>query len=315
MGSEERLSYTHFAIETLADGVYAVITRGSHGANAAIVDLGDRTLIMDTTLTIRAAQELRDAAEALTGRPATYVINSHVHSDHILGNVVFADQAVLIASTTTRADIADRGVDNIKRWRNQITSQRDAIEQQLAEAVDTAARTELESELQAYDRFLDGMAQPEDLRVPTLAYDHSLAFHGSKRTAHMITFGGAHSPCDATLWLPAEQILFIADLVIPSDLVLYHGTPENWMGILDQAEALGARLLVPGHGGVTPAAEGYAWARQYLSHLFRLTDEAVAAGETAEYADRMVVPDGYVVPVFRNNMRFLIARRLELQAP
>jgi hypothetical protein len=64
----------HFTLSEVAPGVWAALA-GDTGAsicNTAIVDLGDRTLIFDAFQTIRAAEDLRAAAEALTGRSAAF---------------------------------------------------------------------------------------------------------------------------------------------------------------------------------------------------------------------------------------------------
>jgi cyclase len=84
----------------LADGVYAAIhiDGGAAIGNAGIVDLGDRTLIYDTFLTPQAAEDLRIAAEALTGRPIDAVLNSHWHNDHIWGNQVFSANTEIIST-------------------------------------------------------------------------------------------------------------------------------------------------------------------------------------------------------------------------
>jgi glyoxylase-like metal-dependent hydrolase (beta-lactamase superfamily II) len=82
----------HFRLEQLLDGVYAAIgiPGSGSGSNAGIIDLGDRTLVFDTFLTPQAGDDLRAAAEHLTGRPVAAVINSHWHADHIHGNQAFA---------------------------------------------------------------------------------------------------------------------------------------------------------------------------------------------------------------------------------
>src|SRR5437763_1296842 len=69
----------HFTYHELADGVWAaiVISTGLAASNSGIVDLGDRTLIFDTTLSPASGAELRTVAESVTGRPVTYVLNSH----------------------------------------------------------------------------------------------------------------------------------------------------------------------------------------------------------------------------------------------
>ena len=81
----------HFTYHELAEGVWAaiVIPTGLAASNSGIVDLGDRTLVFDTTLSPASAADLRSAAEHLTGRHVAYVLNSHFHHDHVFGNAIF----------------------------------------------------------------------------------------------------------------------------------------------------------------------------------------------------------------------------------
>lgn len=298
--------YRHFTLEPLADGVWAALA----DVNAGIVDLGDRTIIFDTFAELGSARELREAAETLTGRPATYVINSHYHADHVHGNIVFADHAILVASRGTRDAMVAEGVGAMGRMKDQVMAGFADVRQQLAAATEEQERVRIQAVVQEYEEFLADYPTPGDLRFPALTFEQRLTFHGSRRTAELITFGGAHSPSDAVLWLPAEQILFVGDLVIPGgDLIMSLGRPENWLPMLDELEALGARTLVPGHLKVVPAAEGYPWARQYLTQMFRWADAAVAEGETPDAADGHPVPDGSLEYWFRQNLRFLIAQR------
>src|SRR5689334_1098206 len=97
----------HFHLEQLAEGVYAALSIGGTGSmsNAGIIDLGETTLIFDTFATPQAAQNLRSAAEQLLGHPITYVVNSHIHGDHWLGNQIFFPDADIITTGKTRADL------------------------------------------------------------------------------------------------------------------------------------------------------------------------------------------------------------------
>ncbi|MGH2486968.1 MAG: MBL fold metallo-hydrolase, partial [Ktedonobacterales bacterium] len=69
--------------------------------NAGIIDLGGVTLVFDTMMTFAAARDLRAAAERLTGRAPRYVVNSHFHLDHTMGNAVFSDAVIIATSATT----------------------------------------------------------------------------------------------------------------------------------------------------------------------------------------------------------------------
>lgn len=105
----------HFRLQQLAAGVYAAIhiDGGAAIGNAGIVDLGDRTLIFDTFFTPQAGDDLRSAAEALTGRPIDAVINSHYHNDHIWGNQAFSSDTDIISTVEThRLIVATRGHDD-----------------------------------------------------------------------------------------------------------------------------------------------------------------------------------------------------------
>ena len=97
----------HFDLHQLANGVYAAIATpgGAAYSNAGIVDLGDQTLIFDTFETPQAAADLRAAAEALTGHPATGVIISYAHADHWCGNRVFDPRTPIISSHGIREEM------------------------------------------------------------------------------------------------------------------------------------------------------------------------------------------------------------------
>jgi cyclase len=296
-------TYHHFSLQQLTDGVWAALA----GVNAGIIDLGEQTLIFDTTSLPVSAREMKEAAEALTGRPATYVINSHVHPDHIQGNIAFADHATIVSSSRTRQAIAETGAEGLESMRGNMKEQEEAVREQLVAASDQAERTKLEGILAEYAEFFAEYPTPADLRLPTLTFEQQLIFHGSKRTAHLLTFGGAHSPCDAVLWLPEDGILFVGDLVIPGgNLIFTLGQPENWLPILDKLEALGARTLVPGHGEPVAAAEGYAWGRTYLADIYR---RAKALRTTGESIETLAPPEGVGEYWYRKNMRFLIEQR------
>jgi cyclase len=109
MASSNKLPVSsYFRLQQLAAGVYFALETPTHGAgaNAGIIDLGDRLLLFDTFAAVEAAAELRAAAEALAGRPVTTVINSHAHVAHTQGNSLFAANVDIVSTHQTRQLLA-----------------------------------------------------------------------------------------------------------------------------------------------------------------------------------------------------------------
>ncbi len=115
----------HFQLEMLASGVYAAIAsdQGEAISNAGIVDLGDRVLVFDTFLTPDAGRDLRRAAEQITHRPVTFVINSHYHNDHIRGNQAFPEQVEIVTTKETDCLIKTKGREELA-WDKENAPQR-----------------------------------------------------------------------------------------------------------------------------------------------------------------------------------------------
>jgi glyoxylase-like metal-dependent hydrolase (beta-lactamase superfamily II) len=296
--AESVREYETFTLQTLAPGVHAVIGSWQTGsvANSGIVDLGDRTLVFDTFMTVPAARELQQAALELTGRPATWVINSHPHPDHIHGNIVFGDEATIIATSATREDLLKTGHRWLEDTRSDMLKGLEAAKGQPMAAM--------------FQRILDGLPSADQLRFPTVAFDKRLSLHGTARRAELITFGGGHSPSDMLMWLPDERILFTADVVVSGGHpLLVHGDAKGWLQILDEINGLGAEIIVPGHG-LVQGADATAMVRQYITDLLGLAERAVRNGITPEEVE---MPEAYqqmaVAHLFIQNLAFLMGQR------
>ena len=300
----------HFTLERIADGVYAALATPGAGAlgNAGIVDLGDRTLVFDTFLTPQAAQDLRTAAEALTGRPACYVANSHYHADHVAGNQVFVPEAQVIATPRMRELIAEKNAALIAELRAHGAEYIAAAEARIRAESDRARRRALEIGL-AGDREFISVADTIRITLPDVTFDERLVLHGSARTAELVTFGAGHTESDVVLYLPAERIAFVGDLgFFHSHAWAGDGSPADWERAVPRVLALGAEILVPGHGPVgTPAdLEGVG---RYVGEIARLAQDAAARGVSPE---DVPVPEAYRewdgVDMFAQNLKALGTR-------
>lgn len=303
----------HFRIEQVGEGVWAAIHRPGGWAvgNAGIVDLGDVTLVFDATITPEAGADLRQAAVALTGRAPDYVALSHYHNDHVRGAQSFPD-AVLVSSAATRSSIGTLG-------RDELASDLEHGSTRLAQArVDAAsddARIRASGDaFVPYWEALVATAPKVNLRLPDLTFGNHAAWHGSRRTAEIISLGAAHSPDDAVLFLPQDGIAFCGDLLfVASHPYLADGDPEGWLAALEHLAALEASVFVPGHGPIGSRGS-IATLSQHIHGLLadaeRLRRDHVAP-EVVENAmpDDESVSWEFAFPFYRANLRFLLRRR------
>jgi cyclase len=300
----------NFTFHELAEGVWAaiVISTGLAASNSGIVDLGDRTLVFDTTLSPASAAELRNAAEYLTGRPVTYVLNSHWHQDHVFGNAAFAPETEIYASARTSEIIAEKIpaiMDEFKKhWPNQLKEWAESAKV----AKDEAEQLDLEDGVRFAQSIIDTFPQLE-LRLPDHTFTDRLEFKGTKRTVEFITFGGGHTDSDAFLHLPAEKIIFTGDLlVVKNHPGMSSGHPREWLRILAEIKSLDPVCLVPGHGQLGTLAD-IALIERYLNETLQMAEQNWREGGTAESAAALQPPaftEGWDnIEGFGLNMKFL----------
>ena len=312
MQSSSQITATspYFHLERIAEGVWAAIVERGTGAwgNAGIVALGERTLVFDTFLTPAAARDLRAAAEALTGQPVAYIVNSHYHMDHIHGNGVFAD-ATIIATEKTRERIATRGAEVIAEAR-----QHPEYPASLDDEIASAATPELRADLVALQgdyRALDAALPELTLRLPDVTFAQRLTLHGSERSVEILSYGGGHTSSDAFLLLPAERVAFLGDLLgVRMHPSFGQADLEQWDTILERIATLAIETVVPGHGPVGALAD-VATLRCYLSDCKTLVREAVTRGVTAAQIAALPPPAAYADwdarAIFADNLRHLHA--------
>jgi cyclase len=305
----------HFRLQQLADGVYAAIhvDGGAAIGNAGIVDLGDRTLVYDTLFTPQAGEDLRTAAEALFGRPVDAVINSHWHNDHIWGNQAFsADTDIVSTEETRRLIIATRGHGAYDAFMADAEANLEATRAQFRATEEEGQRRQLALWID-YHRSVVEIKPILQVRPPNLTFTERMAFHGTDRSAELITFVGGHTESDAVLFLPQEGIAFMSDLLfIGHQPYLGGGDPDRLRHILKEVSDLAPGLLVPGHGPVG-TAESLKVMSQYVSTLDGLARKMVEDGEAEETIDAMAIPEPFedwlFAAFFPVNMHFLYQRR------
>lgn len=290
----------HFKLEQLAAGVYAAIgiPGGAAYSNAAIVDLGDQALIFDTFQTPQAAQDLKVAAEKLTGRPASYVIISHCHSDHWCGNQVF-DSGVPIITTHAIYQEMPASIAWIKELQQNPSELEHSIHQlrqDLEIETDDCWRASHLANLTRMGHLLAAIPTLE-LRFPNQTFEGELVFYGASRTAELHTVAPAHTASDAYLLLPEEGIMLMGDLgFFQCQPFMAFGDPEGWKAQLEAMEQSDIEVFVPGHGPLGTRAD-VGLQKEYIAVLEDLVAAAIEDGLSLEETLALTLPapfDGWL---------------------
>lgn len=312
--SKASANSTNFVIEQLAPGVWAAIHNDQYGkaiCNAGIVDLGDKTLVFDPFMTPQAAEDLKLAAEQLTGKPVTIVVNSHYHNDHIRGNQVFAPYANIISSNYTRNRIAEVEPET-QAWERKHAP---GLLKACRQMYNSASGIERE-ELPLWIGYYEGMMESaNDLKVtlPDIVFDDSLWILGSARHVKLMEFKNGHTASDVILCLPEERIAFVGDLLfVRRHPWMCDGKPKSWQESLEKLyEDKFIQTYVPGHGPVCKKA-GVQDMYDYLSLMQSLADSA-AEDSVQLSAVQQNIPvkyrDWYFGRFYQPNMTYLLGSR------
>ncbi len=300
----------HFKIIRLTDGVYAAIHSigGQAICNAGIVDLGDKTIVFDTFLSLKAAKDLKRIADELTSHPVHYVINSHSHNDHIRGNQVFKPNSTIISTKTTRIEIANNEPNQIKQEADYASKALAKLEKQMQVTIDTTQLRELKMWIGYYKAIVESHPL-QKVTLPDLTFENSLTINGSKRRVELIELSG-HTKSDIAMYLPEEKIVFAGDLVfIECHPYLGDGNIQMLLSSLKELKVMDIEKVVPGHGPVG-TKEDILRMMDYIEMVNNLSNTFVAEGKTIDEVSNIKIPAPFDTWYFPNfftlNMKFLI---------
>lgn len=238
--------------------VYAYVARdgapaNSFGANAGIV-VGDEAIaVIDSLVSARQANRLLADIRKISDKPIRYVINTHGHLDHVLGNDVFAAEGATI--------IAQQECDR---------EMRASLPGVLAHAA-------------AYGLTAEDLAGTTPA-YPGLTFDRNLRLNLGGIAVDLRYAGPSHSVGSILVHIPAEKVAFAGDILFTDfHPYLATGDIDGWLGNLAVLQGLDAERIIPGHGPLSNAADVRAMTA-YLRLFDRKARQLVEAGATPEAA-------------------------------
>lgn len=302
MAENTVLETGNFTLYEPARGVYAAIEKGqSTGSNAGFIDLGNTALVFDTFVNIDASDELKRLCRELTGKEAAWVVNSHSHADHIIGNARFPE-ATVISSVDARAAIAKTAIDfqaELPTYPDEINK----LETALQTANDDAEIKDIHNSLFYLRNFIKPGVK---MRLPDMTFTGELAIRGSSRTVRLISFGIAHTPGDVAAYLEGDGIWFMGDTLFQGmHPWLGRGDPELLKEALRIVIKHPAGCYIPGHGQLA-SSEDILLEIRYIDELLDLVKRK--RGDKNDYTPQDISPEfrSWDGPSFLWNIQFLL---------
>lgn len=245
----------------VAEGVFAFIapdgiTPMVNGNSLAVIG-DDGVLVVDTGQLPSIAKWEIAQIRALTRQPIRYIVNTHWHPDHWVGNQTFqaAFPGVVIVSTpSTREAMMTQAPQFIDP--KQLSGNRDAVQKVLA-AGKGSDGTPLSENTKLWYGYAVGQIQgflPElehaRLAFPTQTYQDSITIYLGKREVQVRFLGRANTAGDAVVYVPDARVLATGDLVVHPYPYIFGSFVGEWIEVMRKLQAIDAVAIVPGHGAV-----------------------------------------------------------------
>ncbi len=224
-------------------------------SNTAFIVTKNSVILIDTGTTVAYANAVKKQISKITKNPIKYVINTHHHPDHFLGNKAF-EKSTIFATEYTKNDIKNNG------------------EKYVSNMIGLIGETTYSTRAYAPNKLLDSKKLILD--------DYEL---------EILYFEG-HTENDIAILDKNTKTLYASDLVFNKRaLSTPHADLEKWISTLEKLKKLEFDVLVPGHGKVVYSKKVIDENIRYLRYLEKKLIFAVKNGFNTFEILAQEVPD------------------------
>jgi cyclase len=304
-----------FDLKKVADGIYGAIAKPTAmlNCNAAVIVNRDHVLVVDTHSKPSAAKALiRQIRDEITELPVRYVVDSHLHGDHAMGNEaypeVFGAGVEVISSVKTREWLEKLGMPRLKQSLVGLPGQIAELRARLEAIKDESERAALRAHVDGLEAYQKEMTPPR-VTLPTMTFERRLVIHRGGREIHLLFLGRAHTAGDVVAFVPSERVVATGDLMHGLLPYMGDGFPDEWPVTLRALEVLEFERVIPGHGSIQEGKSVLAQFRGYVEEVTERVSRGVERGQTLDELKNTITP-GTLVSLKANDMRRRVEREL-----
>ena len=215
---------------------------GGDIANASFIITANSVILIDTGSSKSYGEQVKKQIEKITSKPIKYILNTHHHPDHFLGNSAFSSSDIYAAEFT----------------KNEIEQNGDLYIVNLVNLVGEAMNN---TKIKAPNQVLT--AKTLDLDGYKLDIFHL----------------DGHTQSDIAIYDENTKILYASDLVFNKrTLTTPHANMQNWIKSLEELEKIDYSILVPGHGLASKTKKPIKENIAYLNYLDNTLKNSVKEG-------------------------------------
>jgi quinoprotein relay system zinc metallohydrolase 2 len=236
-------------------GEYALVNAKNRGdiSNVGVVIGSTSVAVIDTGGSYAVGKALHDAIGKITDKPVRYVINTHMHPDHVLGNAAFEGiGAEFVGHHKLPAALAARTDSYLRNARERL-------------GVSGFAGTKI--------------VMPTKLVTDTLDLDLG------GRSLTLNARPTAHTDNDLTIFDKPTETFFLGDLLFSGHIPTLDGSLVGWLKLIPELMKEKAARAIPGHGPKSMSwPDAILPEQHYLETIARDVRAMIKDGETLEKA-------------------------------
>jgi cyclase len=286
-----------FSVARLGDGVFAIVRNDPPGfaveSNSGFIECRDHIVVVDTQSNEATTRRVLAAIRKQSDKPVRYVVNTHWHDDHIVGNRIYREafpSVRFVAHQESLTYLPGDGKKNRDKFHRGIPDALVGLRKTLESGKTSKGQPltdEQRASLTSDIRLAEGyMTVPDDF-TPVLAdvpVSKKLQIREPGCAIDVLPLGNAHTTGDVVVHVADANVVFVGDMIgWPVPLVgADQSRVREWSGTLRRVRDLGAKVIVPGHGPVMRDYSHLDRISVLMSTIAQRVDEARARGESLE---------------------------------